>query len=123
MNIKIRLAISLAIALMGVVITYLLAENASEHSNIVLILMIPLILLFLSTLAITSLFNIKNESSKKKYLIITGIVMIANIYIMSKQGESLATTLGISYVSAAIIAFIIRFFTLLNEKVFSSPPS
>ena len=123
MNIKIRLAISLVMALIGVVSTYLLTENISEHSNIVSILLMPLISLFLATLAITSLFNIQNEGSTKKYLFITGIVMIVNVYLMYGQGESLAAILGISYVSAAVIAFIIRFITFLNEKLSSKSAS
>lgn len=123
MNIKIRLAISLAMALVGVIATYLLTENASEHRNLTSLLTMPAIALFLATLSITSLFNIENEGSTKKYLIIIGIVMIVNIYLQYGQGNSLAAILGIAYVSASVVAFIIRFFTLLKEKLYNKLPS
>jgi hypothetical protein len=122
MNIKIRLAISLGMALIGVVSTFLLTENASEHRNIISILAMPAIVLFLATLAITSLFNIQNESSKMKYLIIVGIVMLTNIYLQYGQDKSLGAILGIAYVSAATIALIIRSLTLVKEKLYNRLP-
>jgi hypothetical protein len=115
MNIKIRLAISLAVALISAVVIYLL--------NIISNITIPVIALFLATLAITSLFNVKSEGGTKKYLFITGIVMITNIYLQRNSEHSLIEVLALAYVSASIVALIIRFFTLLNEKLFNKAAS
>ncbi len=122
MNIKIRLAISLVMALIGEVLIYLLTKNISEHGNIVSLLTIPAVGLFLATLSITSLFNIENEGSKKKYLIIVGIVMLTNIYLQYNQSRSLGEVLAISYIGASVVAFIIRFFTLIKEKLYNRLP-
>ena len=115
MNIKIRIIISILMALIGAITTFLLTENISHYNNIVSLLAMPAIALFLATLSITSLLNIENESSKKKYLIIVGIVMLTNSYLQFGQNKSILAILGFSYVSAGVVAFIIRFFTFIKE--------
>jgi membrane associated rhomboid family serine protease len=115
MNIKIRIIISILMALIGAITTFLLTENISHYNNIISLLAMPAIALFLATLSITSLLNIENESSKKKYLIIVGIVMLTNSYLQFGQNKSILAILGFSYVSAGVVAFIIRFFTFIKE--------
>jgi len=122
MNIKIRLILSILIFCISAVTILITKESINPHHNLVVQTVILSAMLFLAVLSITSLFNVKNEKHKKIYFIVIGIVMIYPIfsqhYIMY---STISKTLFSAIAVSGVVAFVLRFFSLLREKYDSLP--
>lgn len=122
MNIKLRLALSLLIFIISAVTVFLTKENMNPHQNLIAEIFFPSTILFFAVLSITSLLNVKNEKHKNIYFIVVGIFMIYPIfnqnYIMY---STISKTLFSAIVGSGVVAFVLRFFSLIREKYDTLP--
>ncbi|MGD9719030.1 MAG: hypothetical protein AB7U24_07305 [Sulfurimonadaceae bacterium] len=122
MNIKIRLALSLLFFCISAITVFITKESINPHDSLIIQTIMISTALFFAVLSITSLFNVKNKKHKKIYFIILGVVMIYPIF---SQNYILYSTISKALYSAimvsGVVAFVLRFFSLIREKYDSLP--
>lgn len=122
MNIKVRLLLSLLIFSISAVTIFITKDNINPHYNLIVQTLVLSAVLFFAILSITSLFNVKNKKHKKIYFIVIGIVMIYPIFNQSYVIYStIVKTLFSAIAVSGVVAFVLRFFSLIKEKYDSLP--